>query len=736
MAAFMKSPLATAFLLLSSLFIVNAQNATKFTPEAMLSAPRRGTALPNSEGTLAFYTLSTHSFETHSNKHGLYVMDLSNGTSYLFSNSSAIGEVAWLGDGNTILWTVSEDDGSTSLLVGDATTPSAEPIPAGSAPGPISGIKLAALGGGTYGIAFSGTAAPNGTLYNSALAEEPVSTGRMYTQLFVRHWDTYLTPQRNSIWYTALSTNGTAYTLGEPVNALNGTGFESPIPPFGGTDNYDISSSGLVFIAKDITLNQATTTKSDVYYLPLTTFTEPAPEPQIVTTPNGIEGASAGVVFSPSSPSIAFVRQKGISYESDKNRIFVVPDVTTDLTASEFYSSEDGIGTWDRSPGAVFWGQDGKKIYAEAEDFARVRLFSLSADPETTEAPKLIFVDGAVSDVQHLGNDKLLISSTSYIDNSLYFAVDPVAAAATNATSGIDLISANLGNGTTYGLSKSQVSEAFYKGDGDYMVHTWIIRPSFFKENETYPLAFYVHGGPQGSTADSWSTRWNMMVYAEQGYVVAAFNPTGSTGFGQNITDTIQNQWGGLPYNDLLLGWDYISENIPYVDTNRSIALGASYGGYMMYWIQGHELGRRMKAIFAHDGSFNTLSQYSSEELWFMNHDFNGTLWDAWDNYARWNPAQHTAEWATPMLIVHNELDYRLPIAEGLAAFNVLQSKGVPSKLLSFPDENHWVLNAENSLVWHKTVLDWLNGYVGLPKYSQPGDEDFRATLMNGPWVY
>lgn len=428
---------------------------------------------------------------------------------------------------------------------------------------------------------------------------------------------------------------------------------------------------------------------------------------------------------------------KGISYESDKNRIFIVANVTEDPAATEFYASEDGLGAWDRSPATVLWSQDGETIYAVAEDFARNRLFSIPADPEkATELPELIFVDGAVSDVKYLGADKLLISSTSFIDNSLYFSVDPSAAAATNASSGINLISANLDNGAKYGLSKNQVSEVFYQGDGDYMVHAWIIKPSFFKENETYPLAFYIHGGPQGSTEDAWSTRWNMMVYAEQGYVVAAFNPTGSTGFGQNLTDGIQNQWGGRPYNDLVLGWDYISENLPYVDTNRAIALGASYGGYMIYWLQGHDLGRKMKALFAHDGSFNTLSQYSSEELWFMQHDFNGTLWDNFDNYARWNPAAHTANWSTPHLIVHNELDYRLPIAEGLAAFNVLQAKGVPSKFLSFPDENHWVLNAENSLVWHKTVLDWLNGYVGLPKYSQPGDEVFRATLQNGPWVY
>lgn len=230
------------------------------------------------------------------------------------------------------------------------------------------------------------------------------------------------------------------------------------------------------------------------------------------------------------------------------------------------------------------------------------------------------------------------------------------------------------------------------------------------------------------------STRWNMAVFAEQGYIVVAFNPTGSTGFGQALTDGIQNQWGGRPFTDLILGWNYIVDNLPYADTSRAIALGASYGGFMVNWIQGQDFGRNFKALFTHDGCFSTLSQYASEELWFMEHDFNGTLWDEWDNYARYNPAKHTDKWTTPHLIVHNELDYRLPIAEGLAAFNVLQRRGVESAFLSFPDENHWVLKPENSLVWHKTVLDFLNVHVGLPKYSKNDDTEYRDLLQNGEW--
>ncbi|KAG9228346.1 putative dipeptidyl-peptidase 5 [Amylocarpus encephaloides] len=732
----MKSPFSLALSL--STLLTATWAAGTFTPEAMLSAPRRSPALPNAAGSLAIYSSSAYNFTTTKKKTELSVMSLSNGSTWLFSNSSAVSNPVWL-DGNNFVWLTSEKDGSTSFSIGDATAPAAKPIAAGSVPGAIDGLKLTKLSNSTWGVAFIGTAASNGTLYNSELADTPITSGRMYSQIFVRHWDTYVTPERNSIWYGTLSRgtgNGvSSYTLSEPINALNGTGLESPVPPFGGTDNFDISKVGLVFVAKDPKLNQATTTKSDVYYIPLQTFTEAAPAPQIITTPH-LEGASTSPVFSPVGPSLAFVRMKDISYESDKNRLLLVPDVTKGLTTSEFYSTANGEGAWDRSPGTVAWSKDGKTIYTTSEDRARLRMWSNPADPFITVLPSMIY-NASVSDAHPLASGKILVSGSSYLDNSIYSWVDPVLAASSNATQGVTLLSANLGLGSKWGLSSSQISEVYYQGDGDYLVHAWVIKPSFYKDGDTYPLAFYVHGGPQGSTKDSWSTRWNMMIFAEQGYVVVAFNPTGSFGFGQKLTDQIQNQWGGLPYNDLALGWEYVEKNLPFVDTSRAIELGASYGGYMGFWIAGQPLGKKFKAQFVHDGSFNTLSQYASEELWFMQHDFNGTLWDDFANYERWNPAAHTKNWTTPMLIVHNELDYRLPIAEGLAAFNVLQAKGVPSKFLSFPDENHWVLKPENSLVWHKAVLDWLNGYVGLPSYSEGvvGQERYRATLMNGPWM-
>ena len=214
----------------------------------------------------------------------------------------------------------------------------------------------------------------------------------------------------------------------------------------------------------------------------------------------------------------------------------------------------------------------------------------------------------------------------------------------------------------------------------------------------------------------------NPLVFAEQGYVVILPDPTGSTGYGQHFTDSIKDQWGGRPYNDLVNGFNYVKNNLHFVDTQRSVALGASYGGYMMAWIQGQQLAKEFKALVCHDGSFNLPAQLASDEQYFPNREFGGPATDASHGWEKWSPHHHIANWTTPMLVIHNELDYRLPISDGLAMFNVLQERQIKSRFLSFPNENHWVLKEENSLVWHTVVLNWINSFVDLPLYKDEAD--------------
>jgi dipeptidyl aminopeptidase/acylaminoacyl peptidase len=328
------------------------------------------------------------------------------------------------------------------------------------------------------------------------------------------------------------------------------------------------------------------------------------------------------------------------------------------------------------------------------------------------------------------------LTSTSLIENSLYSTVPLSARKGQSDTYTLPIddrpydskpeslttkyVSSNTRSGSMFGLSRAQVDEIHFPGAAkDTSVHAWVVKPSNFSSSKTYPLAYLIHGGPQGAWVDGWSTRWNPAVFAEQGYVVICPNPTGSTSYGQDFVDAIRGQWGGLPYEDIVLGFEYIKKHLKYVDTDRAVALGASYGGYMMNWVQGHPLGREFKALVTHDGVFSMSGQMASEELYFPFHDLTGRLWDKPEEWAKWDPSRFTEHWDTPHLVIHSELDYRLTISEGLAAFNVLQSRGVESQFLTFPDENHWVLKHENGLMWHEVVLDWINAHVGLEKYTQ-----------------
>jgi dipeptidyl aminopeptidase/acylaminoacyl peptidase len=250
----------------------------------------------------------------------------------------------------------------------------------------------------------------------------------------------------------------------------------------------------------------------------------------------------------------------------------------------------------------------------------------------------------------------------------------------------------------------------WYQGADGAKVQAWIVTPPGFRETEKYPLLFLVHGGPQGAWNDAWSYRWNPQVFASAGYVVFMPNPRGSTGFGQKFTDAISGDWGGKAYEDLMKGADY-AETLKYVDRTRVGAAGASYGGYMMNWFLGHT--DRFKAIVSHAGVYNLTSMYGvTEELWFPEWEFKGTPWDNREMYERWSPHLHAKHFKTPTLVTHGELDFRVPIGEGFQLFTTLQRLGVPSKMLYFPDEGHWIGKPQNSALWYRTFIEWMDRWV------------------------
>jgi dipeptidyl aminopeptidase/acylaminoacyl peptidase len=255
------------------------------------------------------------------------------------------------------------------------------------------------------------------------------------------------------------------------------------------------------------------------------------------------------------------------------------------------------------------------------------------------------------------------------------------------------------------------VEPFWFAGAGGTKVQGFLLKPPKFTKEKKYPVKFLIHGGPQGQWGDEWSYRWNAELFAADGYVVIMVNPRGSTGYGQTFVDGVNKDWGGKPYIDLMNGLDYAEKTYPFIDKDRECALGASYGGYMINWILGHTT--RFKCLVSHDGMFNTESAYgTTEELWFPEWEFGDTVWNNREGYRKWSPHLFATQFKTPTLVVHGQLDYRLDVSEGFQLFTTLQRLKVPSKMLYFPDEGHWVLKPQNSQLWYKTVNGWVDSYL------------------------
>ncbi|OQE19643.1 hypothetical protein PENFLA_c018G09782 [Penicillium flavigenum] len=706
-------------------------SATALTPEQLIAAPRRSDAIPNPSGEVALFSTSEYSFETHATSSWWSLLDLETGKVTQLTNDSNVSELTWLGSTDSgllyINGTNAEIPGGTEIWVSDTSDFANSAYKAASLPAPLSGLKTAITKSGDINFLVYGESWPNGTAYNKELVAAPLSSARIHDSIYVRHWDTWLTTRFNAIYSGTLKKKRagpgatSAYTSsGSLKNLVAGVkNLESPYPPFGDASDYDISSNGklVAFKSKAPELPRANHTASYIYLVPHDGSKKAVAinGPDSPGTPKDIKGDSSSPVFSPDGRHIAYLQMEDISYESDRRTVYI-----------HTIDSKDTIRTlaknWDRSPSAIKWTADGKNLVLNTEDSARSRLFLLPADAGNDFKPKNFTDGGSVAAYYGLPNGEYLVSSSAIHTSRTVYTAKPG-----EGVTGV-IFSANEVDPALKSLGPSDVDEFYYKGNWTD-IHSWIVYPSDFDKSKTYPLLFYIHGGPQGSWGDSWSTRWNYKVFADQGYVVVAPNPTGSTGFGDKLTDEIANNWGSYPYDDLVKCWEHVRDNFDFIDTSRGVAAGASYGGFMINWIQGNPLGREFKALASHDGTFVADAKVSTEELWFMQHEFNGTFWDNRENYRRFDPSapEHIKQFATPQLIIHSDLDYRLPISEGLALFNILQERGVPSRLLSFPDENHWVINKENSLVWHQQVLGWLNKYSGI---DTPGSVSLDDTTI------
>lgn len=512
------------------------------------------------------------------------------------------------------------------------------------------------------------------------------ASGKVYDRLFVRHWDTW-NDGRNAVLFSA-ALDGKGVVSGAPVSLSGSLDGDVPSKPFGDREEYRFSPDGktVVFAARIAGKTEAWSTNFDLYSVPAAG----GAAPRNLTAENPAWDTKA--VFSPDGRTLAYLAMARPGFEADRYQIMLM-DVATG-------AKRKLAADWDRSAGGLQWSRDGKSVVVDAEDIGQHRLFRIEV------------ASGKITPLTDKG-------SIGGFD----VRGDTVAYSLATLDSPAQLYSVKLAGGkpqqlTTNNADKladvrfGEFEQFSFKGAGGDTVHGYVMKPWNATPGAKYPVAFLVHGGPQGSFGNAWSYRWNPQIYAGAGYAAVFIDFHGSTGYGQKFTDAISGDWGGKPLEDLQKGLAAAVEKFPWLDRERSCALGASYGGYMMNWIEGN-WPDGFKCIVNHDGVFDTRGMaYSTEEQWFTDWESGGPYFTVPENHERFNPVHHVNKWKAPMLVIQGDLDFRIPTAQGLSTFTALQRKGIESKFLMFPDENHWVLKPANSVLWHHTVIDWLDHYL------------------------
>ncbi|MBI3932910.1 MAG: S9 family peptidase [Acidobacteria bacterium] len=515
-----------------------------------------------------------------------------------------------------------------------------------------------------------------------AEAEGRKASGRLYDRLFVRHWDTWQDGRRSHLF--AVPASG-----GEAVDLMKGMDADAPSKPFGGAEEFAFTPDGraLVFAARDAGREEAWSTNFDLFLAPV----DASAPPRNLTAAN--RAWDTGPVFSPDGRTLAYRAMVRPGFESDRYRIVVRP----------WPDGKERVLTeaWDRSPDEIAWSSDGRTLFAVADNLGHKSLFAVDV---VTGAVRTVVKDGTVAGVQPTG-DRIVFG----LDH-LRSPVDLHSVKA-DGTGLRAITSANAERLAAVALGEPEPFT--FAGWNGETVHGWIVKPAAFDPSKKYPVAFLVHGGPQGSMGNHFHYRWNPQTYAGAGYAAVMVDFHGSTGYGQAFTDAITGHWGDRPLEDLQKGLEAALQRSPWMDEGRVCALGASYGGFMINWIAGNWTDR-FRCLVSHDGNLDErMAYFDTEELWFPEWEHGGTPWDAPAGYAKHNPIDHVAKWKTPMLVVHGARDYRVVDAQGLSTFTALQRRGIPSQLLHFPDENHWVLKPQNSILWHDTVLAWLDRWTG-----------------------
>jgi len=670
-----------------------AQVKRPFTFEDMMALKRVGEPQVSPDGEWVTFSAVEVNLEANTRTPHVWLVPTGGGEARQATRGSGEDRPRWSPDGKSIAY-LADRGGATQVIV--------QPFDPGA--GALAGEarQVTSLSSGADGelwspdgadILFVSSVYPDcpDDACNERRAKEKRESkvkAEIFTHLFYRHWNHFTQGLRSHL-FVVPTAGGAARDL---------TPGDHDVPPFslGGPDMYAFSPDGQeVCYTSNHEEVEATSTNNDLFVVPV----NGGQAKKITENP-----ASDSVPrYSPDGKYIAYLAQARPGYESDRFRLVLYDRKTTQRASL--------TENFDRWVGAFAFAPDSKSIYFVAGDKGEQPIYRIAVG-ERGAAPR---------EITRATNDDLAIApdgKTLYFTRMSVRAPNEIWTLAAGERQARALTRIN--EPVLSQLDLPAMESFWFTGAENANVQGFLIKPPNFNPQQKYPVKFLIHGGPQGAWGDEWSYRWNPEMLAANGYAVVMVNPRGSTGYGQRFIDDINGDWGGRAFVDLMRGLDYVEGKYRFVDKNRECALGASYGGYMVNWILGHST--RFKCLVSHDGMFNTESAYgSTEELWFPEWEFKGTPWNNRAMYRKWSPHLSAAAFKTPTLVVHGQLDYRLDVSEGYQLFTTLQRLKVPSKMLYFPDEGHWVLKPQNSRLWYKTVNDWVDAWTKTPANGASG---------------
>ena len=633
------------------------------------------------DGARIVFVVRTTDVDANKGRTDLWVVGVDGtGLRQLTTHPEADTNPRWSADGKAIYF-VSSRSGSSQVwridpAGGEAAQITTEPLDVGNLVVSPDGRNIA------YTMEVFVSQSPDETRKKLDETAANKATGRVYDKLFIRHWDTWKTGQRSHLFVRGVDEGAPAVDVMKDMDA------DAPSKPFGGPEEIAFTPDGasIVFSARDAGVKEAWSTNFDLFVAPI----DGSAAPRNLTKAN--EALDTAPAFSPDGTTLAYLAMRRPGYEADQLRIMLIR--WPDGPAKELNPA------WDRSPGSLAWSADGKSLYVTANNVGQHSAFAVNAsDGKVT----MLRNDGSCSAPHSAGDRVVLAMNHLRGPPELYSA----------ARDGSDFRAITHINDAKVAAARMGEPEQFsFDGWNGEKVYGYVVKPVDFKEGTKYPVAFLIHGGPQGSFGNDFHYRWNPQAYAGAGYAAVMVDFHGSTGYGQAFCDSIRGDWGGKPLEDLKKGLAAALSRYPWMDGDRVSALGASYGGYMINWIAGN-WPDRFRCLVCHDGNPDErFAYFDTEELWFPEWDHEGTPWERPEHYEKHNPINFVKNWKTPMLVVHGGQDFRVVETQGIATFTACQRRGIPSKFLYFPDENHWVLQPANSVLWHETVLGWLDQWT------------------------